>query len=57
MKGGGCMTREQAVRFLINKPVRFAYMLGFTLLKNFHNTWIKEMVQSKGDKTLQGSRG
>ena len=51
------MTRQQAVNFLITKPVKYAHMLGFTKLKDFHNIWIKEMLQSKSDETLQGSRG
>jgi predicted phage terminase large subunit-like protein len=51
------MTRQQAVDFLIKKPVKYAHMLGFTKLRDFHNIWIKEMIQSKDDKTLQGSRG
>lgn len=57
MKGGGFMTRTQAINYLINKPVEYAHMLGFTKLKSFHNVWIKEMLQSKDDKTLEASRG
>ena len=56
MKGGGYMTREQAVKFLKCNPVGFAHLLGFTKLKNFHNSWISSMLFSKTDKTLQGSR-
>lgn len=51
------MDRQTAVNFLINQPVKYAYMLGFTKLKAFHANWIKKMVKSKSDKTLQGSRG
>ena len=51
------MTRAQAVEFLVNNPVKFAKMLGFTKLGNLHNEWIKDMVRGKGDRTLQGSRG
>ena len=51
------MNRKQAVDFLINNPVKYAHMLGFTKLIEFHNVWIKQMIQSKDDKTLQGSRG
>ncbi len=57
MKGGGRMTREQAVKFLTHNPVGFAHLLGFTKLRDFHNQWIRNMLFSKTDKTLQGSRG
>lgn len=51
------MNRQQAVEFLLNNPVKFAHLIGFTKLRDFHNSWIKQMIKSKGDKTLQGSRG
>lgn len=51
------MNRQQAIDFLINRPVDFAKMLGFDKLGSLHNRWIKEMVRGKEDKTLQASRG
>ena len=51
------MTRQQAVEFLITSPVRFAHMIGFDKLVDFHNDWIVEMVRGQEDKTLQGHRG
>lgn len=51
------MTREQAVNFLLNNPVKFAHSLGFTKLRDLHNEWIKDMVRGREDKTLQASRG
>ena len=51
------MTRQQAVDFLLNRPVSFAHMLGFTKLTNIHNDWISEMVRGRKDRTLQASRG
>ena len=51
------MNREQAVRFLLNNPVKFANALGFDKLGALHNNWIKEMVKGKEDHTLQASRG
>ena len=51
------MNRKQAIDFLINNPVKYAHMLGFTKLKQFHNDWIKKMIKSKDDKTLEASRG
>lgn len=51
------MTRQQAIKFLINHPIKFAHMLGFTKLGNLHNKWIIDMVKGKKDKTLEASRG
>lgn len=51
------MTRQQAIDFLLASPVRFAHMLGFDKLVDFHNDWIIEMVRGQEDKTLQGHRG
>lgn len=51
------MNRKQAIDFLINNPVKYAHMLGFTKLRQFHNDWIKKMIQSKDDKTLEATRG
>lgn len=51
------MTRQQAIDFLKNNPVKFAKMLGFTKLSSLHNKWIIDMVRGKEDKTLQSSRG
>ena len=51
------MTRQQAVEFLLTRPVEFAHMLGFTKLGRLHNDWIVDMVRGKDDKTLQAARG
>ena len=51
------MTREQAVKFLITHPAKFAHLLGFTKLGDIHNKWIIDMVKGKDDKTLEASRG
>lgn len=51
------MTREQAVRLLRDEPVRVAHSIGFTKLTELNNEWIKKMVSSKTDSTLQASRG
>ena len=50
------MTREQVINFLKNKPYKFAHLLGFTRLTEFHNEWIKQMVCGKGDWSLACSR-
>lgn len=51
------MTREQAVRFLTERPVEFAWALGFDKLTELHNGWIRDMVSGKEDETLQSHRG
>ena len=51
------MTRQQAVDFLLNRPDKYAHMLGFTKLNSLHRDWIVEMVRGKEDKTIQASRG
>ena len=51
------MTREQAIKLLLERPVRFAWMLGFDKLSSLHNEWIITMVRGTKDATLQGHRG
>jgi len=51
------MTREQAIHLLRDKPYKVARAVGFTKLTELHNEWIRMMVSSRGDRTLQGSRG
>lgn len=51
------MTRQQAVDFLLTRPVDFAHMIGFTKLGDLHNGWLVDMVRGKEDHTLQASRG
>lgn len=50
------MTREQAVKFLLEHPAKFGSMIGFDKLTDLHNKWIVEMVRGDGDKTLQAHR-
>ena len=51
------MERQEAVRFLLERPADFGKMLGFTKLKDIHNEWIQEMVRGQDDETLQAHRG
>lgn len=51
------MTRDQALEFLLNRPVDYAKMLGFNKLGSLHNNWIVDMVRGTEDRTLQASRG
>lgn len=50
------MNREQALDFLLNRPVDYAKMLGFTKLGHLHNQWIIDMVRGTEDKTLMAHR-
>lgn len=51
------MTRAEAVTFLRDKPYKVGILLGFTKLTLLHNNWIRMMLLSKSDKTLQAHRG
>lgn len=51
------MTRAEAVTFLRDKPYKVGILLGFTKLTLLHNNWIRMMLISKSDKTLQAHRG
>lgn len=51
------MTRDDAVRFLTERPVEFAWVLGFDKLTELHNDWIRDMVSGEEDDTLQSHRG
>lgn len=51
------MKRNEAVKFLIEKPYKFGRMLGFTKLTLLHNAWMHKMIRSKSDHTLQAHRG
>lgn len=50
------MTKQEAISFLVNHPAKFGHLVGFTKLVDLHNKWIKEMLLSREDKTLQGHR-
>ena len=51
------MTRKQAVKFLLDSPVKYAHMLGFNKLSDLHNDWIIEMIRGQEDYTLEAHRG
>lgn len=48
--------RKEVIDLLINRPVEFAYAVGFTKLTDLHNNWIYEMVNATKDKTIQAHR-
>lgn len=51
------LTRSQAVDCLVNKPYLFGNAVGFKLLTEMHNDWMKQMIFGTGDETLQAHRG
>lgn len=51
------MTRDQAVRFLLRYPYKFAHSVGFTKLTPLHNEWMRDMISGTNDETLQAHRG
>ena len=49
---------EKLVKSLKEEPVKYARLLGFDLLTDLHNEWIKDMVwQQEADETLLAHRG
>lgn len=51
------MNQNQAFRILTESPVSLGHALGFDLLTDLHNNWIRQMVWEKKDSTIQGHRG
>ena len=51
------MTREQAIKLLLERPAALGHALGFTKLGVMHNEWIIDMVRGTEDRTLQAHRG
>lgn len=51
------LTKEQTVNILVQTPYLFGHAVGFNLLNELHNDWIKNMVFGTGDVTLQAHRG
>ena len=50
------LKREQAIDLLINHPLKYAHMLGFTKLGDMHEAWLKDMIRGEKDKTLMAHR-
>lgn len=51
------MTRAEAIALLRDEPVKLGWSVGFKDLTALHNGWIREMVTSRTDATLQSHRG
>lgn len=50
-------TRKQAIDFLRYQPYKLGHLVGFTKLQTLHNDWMVDMINGKGDVTLQAHRG
>lgn len=48
---------EVVKHLIVSNPVKIGHYLGFTLLTDLHNDWIRYMIYGKDDATLQGHRG
>lgn len=48
---------DKLIRSLRDHPVKYAHLLGFNLLTDLHNEWIRLMLLEKDDYTLLGHRG
>lgn len=48
---------DKLVRSLRDNPVKYANLVGFTLLTDIHNEWIRIMLLEPNDFTLLGHRG
>lgn len=52
------MTRKEAIRLLRDEPIKIGWAVGFKDLNvKLHNAWMREMIRTKSDKTLQAHRG
>lgn len=50
------LTRDQAIDFMLNKPTKYAKLLGFDKLTDLHADWIIDMVRGREDATLMAHR-
>lgn len=51
------MEARKTVEFLLQNPVGYGRLLGFDLLRDIHNEWLKRMIWGGEDYTLQAHRG
>ena len=49
--------QQRLVNTIVNNPVVVGRQLGFDLLTELHNDWMKEMFNGTEDRTLQAHRG
>lgn len=50
-------TRAEYVNWLYTRPVEFGHQMGFDLLTELHNGWIRGMICDGTDHTLMAHRG
>lgn len=50
-------TRADYVNWLYERPVEYGHQMGFTLLTELHNGWIRSMICQGPDHTLMAHRG
>lgn len=50
-------TKKTTAEWVMNNPAEIGRLVGFGDLSELHNSWIKDMVLSTTDKTLQAHRG
>lgn len=48
---------KETAKWMIDNPAEIGRLVGFDDLQSLHNAWIKDMVMSTTDKTLQAHRG
>ena len=46
----------KTIQAIIDEPILFAHMLGYDKLTPLHNRWIRKLMFSKEDYTLQAHR-
>ena len=49
--------QQDTIEALINDPVAFGRMVGFSDLTELHNDWLKDWLWGEGDTTTQAHRG
>ena len=47
---------KQYLDLIITEPVKIGHWLGFKDLTDLHNSWLKMMMFSKQDETLEAHR-
>ena len=48
---------DKLIRSIRDNPVKYAHLVGFDLLTDIHNDWMRTMLLEKNDYTLLGHRG
>lgn len=51
------LTRADYVNWLYERPMEYGHQMGFTLLTELHNGWIRSMICKGPDHTLMAHRG